>query len=113
MRLYYEITTTKVFCFILFFFFCFIANAQIQALFNNKTQLETDRWNWIQLRLEELLVTPYKSMYVLPVHWTSLLMPLWGILILTILPAGVDYDNVESKFQLSFKTKVLQSFFLW
>jgi phospholipase A1 len=24
----------------------------------------------------------------------------------------VDYDNVESKFQLSFKTKVLQSFFL-
>jgi phospholipase A1 len=26
--------------------------------------------------------------------------------------AGVDYDNVESKFQLSFKTKVLQSFFL-
>jgi phospholipase A1 len=34
------------------------------------------------------------------------------ILILIILRLQVDYDNVESKFQLSFKTKVLQSFFL-
>jgi outer membrane phospholipase A len=25
-----------------------------------------------------------------------------------IVPAGVDYNNIEAKFQLSFKTKVLQ-----
>jgi phospholipase A1 len=28
-----------------------------------------------------------------------------------IAPAGVDYNNIEAKFQLSFKTKVLQGVF--
>jgi outer membrane phospholipase A len=30
---------------------------------------------------------------------------------LYVAPAGVDYNNIETKFQLSFKTKVLQSIF--
>lgn len=97
-------------------FSCFSANAQLQALFNNKTQQRnlTERWELDSTSVRgTFLVTPYKSMYVLPVHWTSLPneQPSSGNTDPDyIAPAGVDYDNVEAKFQLSFKTKVLQSF---
>ncbi|MBP2282418.1 phospholipase A1 [Flavobacterium sp. CG_23.5] len=53
-------------------------------------------------------------MYVLPVQWTSSSneRPTSGNVDPDyVAPAGVDYNNVETKFQLSFKTKVLQNFF--
>jgi phospholipase A1 len=102
---------------VIFLYSCFTINAQIQALFNNKTQLRnlTERWELDTTSVRgTFLVTPYKSKYVIPVHWTSSPneRPSSGNIDPDyIAPAGVDYDNVESKFQLSFKTKVLQSFF--
>jgi phospholipase A1 len=52
----------------------FIANAQIQALFNNKTQLRnmTERWELDTTAVRgTFLVNPYKPMYVLPAQCTS------------------------------------------
>jgi hypothetical protein len=53
-------------------------------------------------------------MYVLPVRWSTNPneRPKSGNLDPDyIAPAGVDYNNIEAKFQLSFKTKVLQGVF--
>jgi phospholipase A1 len=98
--------------------FCFFsANAQIQALFNSKTQLRdmTERWELDTTSLRgTFLVTPYKPMYVLPIRWSNNPneRPESGNTDPNyIAPAGVDYNNIETKFQLSFKTKVLQSIF--
>jgi phospholipase A1 len=95
----------------------FPVNAQVQALFNSKTQLRdmTERWELDTTSVRgTFLVTPYKPMYVLPVRWSSNPneRPKSGNLDPDyIAPAGVDYNNIEAKFQLSFKTKVLQSVF--
>jgi phospholipase A1 len=54
-----------------------------------------------------------KPMYVLPVRWSTNPneRPKSGNLDPIILLPGVDYNNIEAKFQLSFKTKVLQGVF--
>ncbi|RTY94898.1 phospholipase A [Flavobacterium sp. GT3R68] len=94
------------------------ASAQVQALFNNKTQLRnmTERWELDTTAVRgTFLVTPYKPIYILPGRWTSHPneQPHSGNIDPTyIAPPGMDYDNIETKFQLSFKTKILQSF-LW
>lgn len=92
-------------------------NAQIQALFNNKTQLRnmTERWELDTTSVRgTFLLTPYKPIYVLPVRWSS--SPNERPISVNegpdyVAPAGIDYNNVESKFQLSFKTKILQGIF--
>ena len=75
----------------------------------------TERWELDTTAVRgTFLVTPYKPMYVLPAQWTSSSneRPISGNVDPDyIAPDGVDYNNVESKFQLSFKTKVLQNFF--
>jgi phospholipase A1/A2 len=92
-------------------------SAQVQALFNNKTQLHnlTERWELDTNSVRgTFLVTPYKPMYVLPVRWSDNPneQPHSGNIDPDyIAPPGVDYDNIEAKFQLSFKTKVLQGIF--
>lgn len=99
------------------FFSGFSANAQIQALFNSKTQLRdlTERWELDTTSVRgTFLVTPYKPMYVLPVRWTNNPneQPIPGNVDPDyVAPDGVDYNNIEAKFQLSFKTKVLQGIF--
>lgn len=101
----------------LVFFSSFITNAQIQALFNNKTELRnmTERWELDTTTVRgTFLITPYKSIYVLPVQWSSKPneQPFSGNTDPEyIAPPGVNYNNVETKFQLSFKTKVLQGIF--
>jgi phospholipase A1 len=103
---------------LLFIFSSFTINAQIQALFNNKTQLRnmTERWELDTTSVRgTFLITPYKPIYVLPLNWTS--MPnekphSGNVSPDYIAPPGVDYNNIENKFQLSFKAKILQSF-LW
>lgn len=98
--------------------FSSFANAQIQALFNNKTQLRnmTERWELDTTAVRgTFLITPYKPIYIVLGKYTSNPneqphsendSPEY------IIPEGVNYDNMELKFQLSFKTKVLQKI-LW
>ncbi len=105
------------FTFFLLFFSSF-ADAQIQALFNNKTQLRnmTERWELDTTAVRgTFLITPYKPIYILLGKYSSNPneqprseneSPEY------IIPEGINYDNVELKFQLSFKTKVLQKV-LW
>ena len=102
------------------YFFLFIVsalNAQIQALFNSKTQLRnmTERWELDTTSVRgTFLVTPYKPIYVLPVRWSSMPneQPFSGNENPDyVAPEGVNYNNIEAKFQLSFKTKILQGFF--
>jgi phospholipase A1 len=57
--------------FLLVFFFS--VNAQIQALFNSKTQLRnmTERWELDTTSLRGTFGHSYKPMYVLPVRWST------------------------------------------
>lgn len=99
-------------------FFSTFANAQIQDLYNNKTQVRnmTERWELDTTAVRgTFLITPYKPIYVLLGKYSSKPndrphsennSPEY------ITPSGINYDNVELKFQLSFKTKVLQKI-LW
>ena len=98
---------------LIFFFFSSYTNAQLQALFNSKTNLRdlTERWELDTTSIRgTFLVTPYKPMYVLPIRWTNNPneQPISGNVDPDyVAPAGVKYNNIETKFQLSFKTKVL------
>lgn len=60
------------------------------------------------------LLTPYKSIYILPLVWSNTIneQPSSGNTSPDYAGAKADFDNVELKFQLSFKTKILQGF-LW
>ncbi|WP_281336318.1 phospholipase A [Flavobacterium eburneipallidum] len=94
-----------------------VADAQIQAL-NSKTQIRTmtERWELDTTAIRgTFLLTPYKPIYIIAGKYSSNPndqphsendSPEY------IVPEGINYDNIELKFQLSFKTKVLQSF-LW
>ena len=103
--------------FFLFLFFGLRSNAQIQALFNNKTQARnmTERWELDSTAVRgTFLLTPYKPVYVLPFRWSSNPNEQPHSANESsdyIAPSGIDYNNVETKFQLSFKTKVIQSIF--
>ncbi|WP_157485906.1 phospholipase A [Flavobacterium soli] len=102
----------------LLLFFPMLANAQIQALINNKTELRTmtERWELDTTSVRgTFLVTPYKPIFVLPLRWSSLPneQPYSGNANPDyVAEPGTNYNNIEAKFQLSFKTKVLQSV-LW
>ncbi|MBP4142281.1 phospholipase A [Flavobacterium sp. P4023] len=102
---------------VVFLFSIFSVNAQIQALFNNKTQLRnmTERWELDTTSVRgTFLITPYKPIYVIPLRWSS--SPNEQPISVNegpdyVAPDGVNYNNIEAKFQLSFKTKILQSIF--
>ena len=106
------------FTFFLLFFSSLGSSAQVQALFNNKTQLRnmTERWELDTTAVRgTFLITPYKPIYILLGKYSSNPneqphsendSPEY------ITPEGINYDNMELKFQLSFKTKVLQKI-LW
>ncbi|RZJ66675.1 MAG: phospholipase [Flavobacterium sp.] len=60
------------------------------------------------------IITPYKPIFLLPVRWTSSTneKPRSGNGSEEyIVPEGQDYNNIETKFQISFKTKLLQGIF--
>jgi len=93
------------------------SNAQIQTLFNDKIELKSmvARWELDSTSARgTFLVTPYKSIYILPFVWSNNIneKPSSGNESPDYIAPNVDYDNIELKFQLSFKTKILQSF-LW
>lgn len=97
---------------------CFSSsNAQVQTLFNDKVELKSmvARWELDSTSARgTFLVTPYKSIYILPFVWSNNVneKPSSGNESPDYIAPNVDYDNIELKFQLSFKTKILQSF-LW
>jgi phospholipase A1 len=105
------------FCLMLFFSTYFVSNAQVRSLFNAKTQARTltERWELDTTATRgTFLVTPYKPIFILPVHWSSSPneAPFSGNADPDfIAPEGTNYNNIEAKFQLSFKTKILQSIF--
>jgi phospholipase A1 len=82
--------------------FLFSVNAQIQALFNSKTQLRmTERWELDTTSLRGTFFGHSKPMYVLPVRWSTNPneRPKSGNLDPDyIAPAGVDYNNIELNF---------------
>jgi len=104
--------------FFLLFFCSFESYAQVQALFNNKTQLRnmTERWELDTTAVRgTFLLTPYKPIYVLAARFTTNVneLPSSGNESPDyIAPPGVNYDNFETKFQFSLKTKIFQNF-LW
>ena len=103
--------------FFLLLFCSFALNAQVQALFNSKTQLRnmTERWELDTTAIRgTFLLTPYKPIYVLAARFTSNVneQPSSGNESPDyIAPPGIDYDNFETKFQFSLKTKIFQNFF--
>jgi phospholipase A1 len=98
--------------------FSITTNAQIQALNSNKIRPRnlTERWELDTTAVRStFLLTPYKPIYILLGKYSSNPnnQPYSGNNNPEyIVPEELPYDNVELKFQLSFKTKVLQSF-LW
>jgi len=95
----------------------FHSNAQVQSLFNDKVELKSMAVRW---ELDStsargtFLLTPYKSIYILPFVWSKSVneKPNSGNESPDYIAPKLDFDVVELKFQLSFKTKILQSF-LW
>ena len=107
----------KTLVFFLFVLYISSSNAQIQTLFNDKVELKSmvARWELDSTSARgTFLVTPYKSIYILPFVWSSNVneKPRSGNESPDYVAPNLDYDNIELKFQLSFKTKILQSF-LW
>lgn len=103
----------------LFIFFWFNSiNAQDNFLFNRKNkQLQTMSQRWElqdSLKNGTFILSPYKPIYILPVRWSSLPnedpysgngKPEY------VAPPGTNYNNIEAKFQISFKTKIIQNIF--
>ena len=107
----------KVLVLFLFTFYFSPTNAQVQSLFNDKVELKSmvARWELDSTSARgTFLLTPYKSIYILPFVWSSNIneKPYSGNDSPDYIAPNLDYDVAELKFQLSFKTKVLQSF-LW
>jgi phospholipase A1/A2 len=108
----------KLFSFILFLLSIFSSNAQVQALVNDQVDLKTmvARWELDSNKVRgTFLVTPYKTIYVMPFVWSDNpnQQPHSGNPSPEyVVPDESNYDAIEMKFQLSFKTKILQSF-LW
>ena len=102
----------------LMIFAVFPLYSQVQALYNDKVELKTmtERWELDSTSARgTFLITPYKSIYVLIGQWSNNrnYQPQSGNINPEYSSAtSSDYDAVETKFQLSFKTKILQSF-LW
>jgi phospholipase A1/A2 len=103
---------------ILLFLLCFsVSQAQINKFFENKARMRTmtERWELdTTVTRTTFVISPYKPIYLLPIRWSDNPNeepysgngdPEY------IVPPGTDYNNIETKFQISFKTKLLQGIF--
>lgn len=96
--------------------FCWCASAQTNSLFNRqRLNSLAQRWELDSLsQPATFVVTPYKPVYILPLRWSSSPngQPRSG-------NSNPDYtvtdnlnlNNLEAKFQISFKVKVAQGLF--
>lgn len=111
------IVQKKYFLLVFFYLTLFASYAQVRSLFNDKVEIESmvARWELDSTSSQgTFLITPYKSVYILPMEWSSNIneQPYSGNDSPDYVAPKTDYDNVELKFQLSFKTKVLKNV-LW
>ena len=93
------------------------STAQVRSLFNNTARLRTmtERWELdTTVTRGTFVISPYKPIYILPLRYSDLpneapksgnQNPEY------VAPDGSDFDNIETKFQISFKTKLLQDIF--
>ena len=103
--------------FFIFFLCLYSSHTQAQSVFKDKVAHKTmvARWELDSTSARgTFLVTPYKSIYALPFAWSSNIneQPNSGNGSPDYITPTTDYDTIEMKFQLSFKTKFLQGF-LW
>ncbi|MEO6358506.1 MAG: phospholipase A [Ferruginibacter sp.] len=98
-----------------FYFFAFSANAQTNPLFNDNENFYgmTHRWELdSNTKRGTFIITPYRPIYIFPGRWSSnpnespaSENPNY------VYPFKVPLNKYEAKFQLSFKTKILQGIF--
>ena len=93
------------------------AHSQSAFFFDNKTRMRTmsERWELDSLTNKgTFLISPYKPIYLLPVRWSNKPnetpysgngKPDY------IVEPGTNYNNIETKFQISFKSKLLHNIF--
>ncbi|MFL9844397.1 phospholipase A [Flavobacterium rhizosphaerae] len=92
------------------------ASAQIASVFNNsRPRSMSQRWELDTLTSSGTFVfTPYKPVYLLPLRWSSHPngQPQSGNTGEDYInPNNIDLNNLEAKFQLSFKVKIFQGIF--
>ena len=105
-------------CFVTFFFLVFfIGSAQVNTFLTNTTKMRTmtERWELDTTAIRgTFLLTPYRPIYILPFRYSDLPNeapysgngnPEY------VTPPGTNFNNIESKFQISFKTKIFQGLF--
>jgi len=100
---------------VLFYFFTLSLNAQVNPLFNDNANFYSMSYRWeldSNSKRGTFIITPYRSIYIFPARWSSnpnespvSENPNYNY------PFVVPLDNYEAKFQLSFKTKILQGMF--
>jgi len=93
-------------------------HAQISSVFNNsRPRTMSQRWELDTLTSGgTFVITPYKPIYILPLRWSSQPNdqpysgnPAEGYIVPD--DDSQKYNHLETKFQLSFKVKVLQAIF--
>ena len=111
-----EKNITEIICaIVLFYFFAFSANAQVNPLFNDTENFYSMSHRWeldSNNKRGTFIITPYRSIYIFPGRWSS--NPNESPVSENpdyIYPFKAPVDNYEAKFQLSFKTKILQGMF--
>ena len=105
----------NIFAIIFFAFFAISANAQVANFLNENPNFYnlSRRWELDSSNQRgTFLITPYRSVYILPGRWSSnpnespvSENPNYNY------PFTAPLDKYEAKFQLSFKTKILQGIF--
>ena len=100
---------------ILFAFFTISANAQVNNFFNDNADFYNLSHRWeldSSNKRGTFILTPYRPIYILPGRWSS--NPNESPVSENpnyVYPFKVPLDKYEAKFQLSFKTKILQGIF--
>lgn len=101
---------------LVFLLYGFVSVAQ-QAFFDNKTKMRTmsERWELdSKSNKGTFLITAYKPIYMLPARYTDHPneQPISGNDNPDyVAPLGTDFNNIETKFQISFKTKLIHNIF--
>ena len=102
------------FLILLAFALCSYAGAQSSNAFFKETHSLSARWELVDsLRNGNFLLTSYKPVYILPVNWSSEpnRAPYRSDQSLPPDPEPIALNSVETKFQFSFKSKVVRGMY--
>jgi phospholipase A1 len=104
-----------IFSVVIFLIFSITGRAQVSSLFNTtRAKSMSQRWELDTLTSSgTFVITPYKPIYLIPVRWSSHPndKPHSGNPDENYDSDAIDFNNLEAKFQISFKVKVLQGIF--